>query len=407
MLSFLKRPEVIYCLVVAAGSVVLFPLSGLLGAYYLFFFIFPVLLVSVLGVSIAAGVFGGPGLKGAAKWGWLTVAGLVLGVAAVMVVGLAPGWAERNLTWEDAYTYRFIIELDTADGIKRVDRLVPVERKAFSLRGEPTGGVGARDSRDMSSYFKVARGIDVGFPMHENRVFSSLYTDTLRRLNLPLDGDYAGRELEVDKELFPRITASHLAKYDPATLALYRDALRDGRYRILVELVGGTPQVSRPSDQVCRYLLTLEVDTPDGPRRAETMVRILRDVKTGGGREYVRVRSRSGFLRIPLADDLGIALRFAAEEPVTLPQRLLAAGDLNRLSEGDRVEVPRALIDAQPLGGPLLVGQGVARAIGKYPLLVAGKANYVLRLEMLDGTVTRNTDWNDPKWSPGGQGGGE
>jgi hypothetical protein len=260
----------------------------------------------------------------------------------------------------------------------------------------------------MPSSFEVAQGIRVGFPRHGNRVLVSLYTDTLRRLNLPPDGEYTGRELEVDKELFPRITASHFAHYSPATLTLYEDALRDGRYRILVELVSGTPQVSRPSDQVCRYLLTLEVDTPDGPRRAETMVRVLRDLKTtGSGREYVRVHSESGYLRIPLADDLGIALQFAAQDPVTLPQRLLEAEDRDRLRAGDRVEVPHALIDAQPLGGPLLVGRGVARAVGKYPLLVAGKANYVLRLEMLDGTVTRNTDWDDPKWSPDGPGGDE
>jgi hypothetical protein len=32
-----------------------------------------------------------------------------------------------------------------------------------------------------------------------------------------------------------------------------------------------------------------------------------------------------------------------------------------------------------------------------------GKAEYVLRFEMLDGTLTRNTNWENSEWSPSDQ----
>ena len=410
MLRFLRRPEVIFCVVVAVLSAVLCLFTGQLSAYFLFFYIYaplykaPILLVPIAGVPLAAYLLGGPGLKGAVKWTSLTVVGFVLGIVGIIAIALGPNWVERNLAWGEAYAYRFIIEVDTDNGVKSADQIVSIEKKRFSLSIRESGWMGVRDRLSMPRSLKMDEGISVGFPRLENAVFDSLYTDTLRRLNLPLDGEYKGKRLEVDKGLFPWISANPLRDYDPATLAGYRDALVHGRFRLFVELVRGTPQVPHPADQVCAYLLTFEVDTPDGPKRAEATFRILREVRSEGGREYVRVHSRSGVLRTPLADDLGIALRFAAQDLVTLPQRLIEAEDLDRLSVGDRVEVPHALIDAQPLGGPLLGGHGVARAIGKYPLLDAGKANYVLSLEMLDGAVARDTDWNDPDWSASGEG---
>ena len=411
MLRFLKRPEVVYCLVVAVVSVGLCLLMSPLSAYFLFFFVYapfykaPFLLVPFLIFPFAAYLFGGPGVRNAAKWVSLTVGGAVFGIGGIVVVSQAPNWAERNLTWSEAYSYRLILEVDTADGVKSMDRLLTIERKTSTLTGQATGWMGVRGAY-VPSGFDVAKGITVGIPSYTTRVFNHLYTDTLRRLNLPLDGQYKGRRLEVDKELFPRISVNHLKYYHKPTLALYRDALATDRYRIFVELVAGTPQVERLSDQVCEYLLALKVQTPDGPRRAETVVRVLREVQTtGDGRKHVRLHPQSGFLRIWLADDLDIRLNFLPQELVTLPGRILEIEDRERLRVGDRVEVPHALIDEQHFGGPQLSGRGVTFALKKYRPLMEGKAEYVLRLEMLDGTVTRNTDWNDSDWSPSEQGG--
>ncbi|WP_338669148.1 hypothetical protein [Pseudodesulfovibrio methanolicus] len=408
MLRFLKRPEVVYCLAVAVLMAALCLLTGQLSAYFLFFFVYvpllkaPILLVPIAGVPLAAYLLGGPGLRSAAKWTSLTVVGFVLGIAGIIAIALGPNWLERNLAWGEAYAYRFIIEVDTDDGVKSADLLVSIEKKRFSLSGRGSGRMGVLDRLRLPGSLKIDEGISVGFPRLENSVFDSLYTDTLRRLNLPLDGEYKGKRLEVDKGLFPWITVNHLRNYDPATLSRYRDALAHGRFRLLVELIRGTPEVPHPADQVCAYLLTLEVRTPDGPKRAEATVRILREVGGSGSQKNVWTRAQAGDLRSALADDLAIVLRFQPSELITLPQRYLRSEDRERLRVGDRVEVPHALIDEQHYGGPLLTGGGLASAIKKYRLLVQGKAEYVLRLEMLDGTVIRNTDWNDPDWGPSG-----
>jgi hypothetical protein len=406
MLRFLKRPEVVYFLVVAAFSVGLCLLGSPLSAYFLFFFVYapfykaPFLLIPFLAFPFAAYLFGGPGVRNAAKWISLTVGGAVFGIGGIVLFSLAPNWAERHLTWSTAYTYRLIVEVDTADGPKSMDRLLTIEKKTSTLTGQATGWMGVRGVY-VPGGFDVAKGITVGIPSHTTSVFNHLYTDTLRRLNLPLDGQYKGRRLAVDKELFPRITANHLKYYDETILSQYRDALARGSYRIFVELVSGTPQVARLSDQVCEYLLTLEVRTPDGLKKCETAVRVLREVQAvQSGKRYVRMHPQSGFLRIALADDLDIQLRFLPQELVSLPQRFLKIEDRERLRAGDRVEVPHALIDEQHFGGPQLNGRGVPFALKKYRPLLEGKAEYVLHFEMLDGTVARNTDWNDPDWSP-------
>jgi hypothetical protein len=409
MLRFLKRPEVVYCLVVAVVWAGLCLLTGQLSAYFIFFFVYapllkaPYLLVPILGVPLAAYLFGRPGLKNATKWISLTVAGMVLGVAGIIAIALGPNWLERNLAWGEAYAYRFIIEVDTDDGVKSADLPVSIEKKRFSLSSRESGWMGVRDRLSMPGSLNMGEGITVGFPPLENAVFNSLYTDTLRRLNLPLDGEYKGKKLEVDKGLFPWISANYLGDYDPATLADYRDALAHGRFRLFVELARGTPQVPHPADQVCAYLLTLEARTPDGPKRAEATVRILREVRSEGGREDAKVYTQAGYLRSALADNLAIALRFDPSELITLPQRYLKIEDRERLRPGDRVEVPHALIDEQHFGGPQLSGRGVPFALKKYRPLMEGKAEYVLRFEMLDGTLTRNTNWENSEWSPSDQ----
>lgn len=325
--------------------------------------------------------------KAASRGMLLAVFTFILTSGAMLAIATSPYWIDKNFAWEYSYHYRFTIELEMPSGPEQLNQTIVMQRKTFSLHGNPVGTIMMRDRFRTKSSYSIGDGIYVGYPGHMTGKLATLFPDTLRQQGLPLHGrDYKGIKIEVDKELFPRLRAYGLKHHDAEKLALYQSAIANGKYKIYIELLDGKVQVSQDPGLICKYLLKLEVKTPDGLRRAEQVIKILREeYQTGDGKKHIRLRRRGGTLLIQVADGVNIVLNILPHEWVTLPGRLVKATGRAQLGIGESVEVPHALIEEHHYKGLYLGGKNEKNPPNNYQYISEGKGEFTLWFEMLEG----------------------
>ncbi|QGY39151.1 hypothetical protein GM415_03110 [Pseudodesulfovibrio cashew] len=390
----LKKPEARYCAIIAVLSIILWIAMGQLSAYIIFFGGAGLLMyglpyaVGLLLLLVGVYSISGDAIRGVLKWSGLTLLGLFLGTGLLSLVAASPYLVDKTLSTSEVYRYRFSIVMETPDGPTTVGHVVTMDKKRFSLSGAPSGTMLMRNSLRAPSSYVVGDGVYVGYANHKTGILAGLFPAVLRRHGLPLHGrDYTGLALEVDKELFPRLFAHGLKHHDEKLLALYESLLAQGKYKIFVELLGGEVEDPQRPGQLCRYLLALEAETARGRRRAETEVRVIRDVlTTGDGKEHVRLHPVAGFLHIPLGKKLGLQMRFLPRDLVSLPGRLAVATGKTGLAPGNRHQVPNELLEKQYFGGLQLQGDDARFPPEEYRAFKAGKGEYTVWFEVLDGS---------------------